>query len=1116
MAKFNSLHNHFRWSKLDSMLPLKDAIKLAKDYGMDALAISDHGNICGAVEFYLECNKQGIKPVLGMEIYLTEDRLIKSRKEMQDNGSEVYHLILYAKSDKGLGNLYQIASEAANGGQFDDNERIDLQYIRDNMLYEDVVCTSACMGGPIGSWLMCRKGRQPDNNRAIQWAKDLRDTFNDFYIELSCNELVDQVIINQELMDIANHLSIPIVISGDTHYLRKEDAKIHDVLLCINTNRILSDPDRFKFPSDEFYLLHPDEVEAYCNKYNIPLVAMDNTIKISEMCNASPMPKDKRGLLPPYEVPEKYTEETYLSELCYDNLIELAKRKNIDYATYSKRLAYELDIVCMKGYAGYFLILWDIIDWCKKNNIYTGPGRGSAAGALVSYLLGITKLDPIVHGLYFERFLNPDKDAFPDIDSDFEYLRREEVIRYILDKYGEENVSQIITFGTLKLKSGIRKIMKALEYTSAEITEVVSHIPDKMPDQSDTEYFKFAEIIVNPDKYKKDYGEDKFKALYTKVSTFMQYMGKYHDVNTALQKLEGIITNFGVHPSGVVIAPRGKLKKGLPTKKFDSAPLPVCQFDMENIDIVKALKLDVLGLKTLSVIDIACTLAGIDKYSLDVDDYDAYPEVYAMLRDGLTKEVFQVSSIGMTKMIQDMQLENFSELTDALALFRPGPLTAIDDNTGLTMVETYIKSKRDKTITSINPAIDDIFAETKGCMVYQEQLLAVAQKISGYTLGQADNNIRKPVGKKKINEFPAIRAQFVDGDKDVKGAINNGFDLKTANDIFDMILCFGGYGFNKSHSACYADLSFKTAYLKRHHPEEFMCAVMTVYSDNIDEIIECIVECKKMCIEVLPPNINDSEVGFGVKIMPTGKKAIVYGLSAIKGIGAQAAEEVIRHRPYTSFLDYMTRVHDTSNNKLKANGKKETCPLSKRNEPVLIKAGCFDTINDNRNAVLNEYMTLRKEKDWIPLDPNKYDRQLKLELEKELLGMYISDHPLKSYPFTRWNEVWDGDEIIIGGIISKFEIVTKNNNKYCTGTLETLEDKRRFIIGSRTLAKLESKLKKNTKLVIYGTKNEQWSNINVTNIKTIVHVTKPQQQDDFVVDIDEEVSNGAATEEGND
>lgn len=822
---WNSIHNHFKWSKLDSMLPLKEAIKRAKDYGMTALAITDHGVIGGAIEFYNECIEQGIKPIIGMEIYLTEDHTIKTRAEMDKNGYSTYHLILYAKDNIGLGNLYHIASEAANNGYFDGYERIDLKYIRDNNLAEGIIATSACLGGPIAHYLLNepKKHNKPekiaDPIKAREYASILKDTFEDFYIELGANNTINQKLVNQELMIIAKEQNIPLVISGDTHYLDKSDAKIHEVLLCMNTGSSINHPDRFKFVSDEFYLLHPDEVYDICITQNIPLEAMENTINIADMCNVYPLPINKNGLLPPFIVPLEYTEETYLYKLCNDALIELALKKPIDYVAYSKRLAYELEVICIKGYAGYFLILNDLISFCRRDPsvwtplfeaiwtsrgypatpIMTGPGRGSAAGALVSSLLHITKLDPLKWGLYFERFLDPDKDAFPDIDTDFEYLRRQEVIEYILYKYGVENVAQIITYGSVKLKGGVRRIMKVLDYTSLEQEQVAKCIPDKMPDQSDAEYGKFRDMIKNPDKYKDLYGEDKFNGVFNRVKEFWKYMDQYPDVSTALEKIEGCIATYGVHASGVVIAPPGKLLTSLPTKKFDSAPLLVCQFDMEHLDKVKALKLDVLGLKTLSVIDIACALAGIDKHSLDIENFDDYPEVFEYIRNGYTKEVFQFSSPGITRMVQDMQLDCFNELIDAAALYRPGPLTAVDDATGLTMVETYIKNKLNKTTSSIHKDLDEILAETKGCMVYQEQLMRVAQKIAGYTLSKADSNIRKPVGKKKIKAFPAIRQEFVYGTKDnktgniiVPGAIAMGYSEEFSNALFDMILKFGG------------------------------------------------------------------------------------------------------------------------------------------------------------------------------------------------------------------------------------------------------------------------------------------------------------------------------------
>ena len=1138
--KWPSLHNHFVYSKLDSMLQVKDAVKRAKEYGMEALAITDHGVVIGIPYFFQVCKEEGIKPILGVEIYLTENHLIKSKEEMRRLGNEVYHLILYAKNDEGLSNLYQICSEAGNNGLFDGYERIDLPFIVKNNLGKGIIATSACLGGPVASWLQDQKHRSANREKAVLWAQMLKDTFEHFYIELGCNSIPEQHRVNNELISIANELDIPFIISGDTHYLDKEDAKIHEILLCMNTNSTLSDPNRFRFPTDDFYLLHPDEVEAFCKKHNIPDIAIQNTIEIANMCTADPTPKTKKGLLPQFDTPKEYTSEGYLHKKAYDGLLQKAMKKKLDYVKYSERLAYELDIINMQGYSDYFLILWDLIEFCKREGIMTGPGRGSAAGALTSYVLGITKLDPVEHELYFERFLNPEKSAFPDIDTDFEYLRRQEVIEYILKKYGKENVAQIITQNTLKLKSGTRRIMKVLGYSLKEQDEVAKAIPDKFPDQSEVEYSKMVDIRDDPDKYRQEFGDDKFRSIESKVKQFWEYMKKYPDVNIALGKLEGCIAAYGVHPSGVVITNPGALKLHLPTRYFDSAPLPVCQFDMESLDFCKALKLDVLGLKTLSIIDLACKLAGISKDVLDTEDFNSEPEIYEMLREGLTKQVFQLSSPGITKMVQDMNLSSFEELTDALALYRPGPLGAKDESTGLTMVETYIQNKNSGTITSIHKDLDAILKPTKGCLVYQEQLMRTAQIIAGYSLGRADNQIRKPVGKKKIKLFPEIRKEFVYGSNEmecpscgkkdvfnmpdttgnlncpncgvpmkfireiVPGAVKMKYPENFGHSLFDMILKFGGYGFNKSHSACYAVIAWMTAWLKYHYPAEFMAAVMTVHCNNQDEIIESIVECKKLGIDILPPDINKSKEGFTVEVLPDGGKAIRYGLMAIKGIGEAPASEIVAHQPYASFDDYMNKVHDPSIVRIKADGTKMTNPLNKRNEPTLILAGCFDELEPNRHKLINQYYAIRKDKDVQQMDEKAFDRKLKLEYEKEYMGMYISDHPLKNYPFTRWAEVDDGDLIQLGGIIRKLEPKTSRfGGEFCTGTIETLEDKRRFIMYDKVYTAYKDRLKVGARVVIEGVKNEEYSNINVKRIlfaiprKKLMKPTEPEE--DFSV-----------------
>jgi DNA polymerase-3 subunit alpha len=650
--------------------------------------------------------------------------------------------------------------------------------------------------------------------------------------------------------------------------------------------------------------------------------------------------------------------------------------------------------------------------------------------------------------------------------------------------------------------------MKALNYTSKEADDVAKSVPEKMPDQTDPDLQLLKDIRNDPDKFKADYG-DKLQTVVNKVNNFWNNMSKYPDVEEVLNKIEGIIISYGVHAGGVIITPPGKLKKNLPTKHFDSSQIPVSQFDMESVDTVKALKLDLLGLKTLSVIDVACKLSGINKEDLDIENYDDYPEVYQIIRDGYTKHVFQLSSPGMTKMCNDIDISSFAELTDALALYRPGPLGAIDDSTGLTMVESYIEAKKTNNIPSIHKDIDSILSISKGCLVYQEQLMSISQKIAGYSLGQADIKIRKPVGKKKPELLPPIRKQFINGDNEVPGAIAVGYQESFASNLWDMIVKFAGYGFNKSHSACYADLSWKTAYLKAHAPAAYMAAVMTVYHSNIDKVIECIVECKKMGIDIYPPSVNHSKPGFSIEKTPDGKSAIRYGLTAIKGVGISAAETLQQHRPYTSVKDFYDKIHNSKLKFFKEDGSKMNNPLSRRNEKVLIEAGAFDELEENRFKSLNEYMALRKDKKHQILMESSFDRKTKLSYEKEHIGTYISDHPLKNYPFMRWNDWEDGDKAELGGIIRKVEIKkNKKGNTFCTGTLETLEDKRRFIIHDKAYEKNKNKIKKDERVIMIGRKNSDYNNINVSEVKLPRFMRTKHQAPEENVEVDIELFGG--------
>jgi len=823
---FISLHNHTVYSKLDSMVKIKPFVKLAKEYGMKSLSVTDHGTCSSLIEFYRECKAQDINPILGCEIYLTEDRLIKTRKEMLELEYYTYHLILLAKDNIGLTNLYAIASEAATNGYFDGYERIDLKYIRDNNLAEGIVCSSGCLGGPIASWLLQKKERMPNKDKALQWANELKETFNDFYIELGCNNTEEQKIINQELIVIAEQNDIPLIIAGDTHYLYKEDAEIHEVLLCMNTSDVLSNPDRWKFTCDENYLWKPEDVYKYCIENNIPLSAIDNTAKIASSCKVNPLSEGPNDLLPPYEVPIGYTEDTYLAKQCKEGLLRLAlENEKIDYATYYKRLAYELDIVGLKGFSGYFLIVGDIFNYCEENKIPIGI-RGSAAGCLIAYALGISELDPIEHGFFFERFLNLDKMAFPDIDIDVGDNKREQVKDYILSKYEYENVAQINSKSYVKLRSGLERIMKVYSYKQDVINMVKDTIPEKLPDQTECSYKKFVDIRDNPDKYDEEYGHTKFVPIKKLVAEFWNYMGQFPEINKALFNLEGTIYAFGCHAGGIIITPKGKLQSAFPVK-LSKNDLPTSQYDMADIEYIAALKLDLLGVCTYSIVDIACNLADIPLKVLRPKSFDLHPELYETIRNGLTTEVFQLASPGMTKLCQNINIDRFTELIDVIGLFRPGPLTAVDDETGLTMVETYIKSKAENIVTSIHKDIDEILSISKGCIVFQEQLIAIGQIIGGYTLGRSDLKIRKGTAKKNKTLLLSVKEEFIYGSKNYNcscgnkgeynlqyiddtvkcskcnnvitngvtitpGAIALGYDESFANNIFEMIVKFSG------------------------------------------------------------------------------------------------------------------------------------------------------------------------------------------------------------------------------------------------------------------------------------------------------------------------------------
>ena len=1099
--KIAYLHTHTVHSEKDGSATCKDYVKKIRQYNKDAgeevitgLAITEHGNMFSMVKHYQACttsdNKEpNVKPILGCEVYHCVDRGIENEDR--------FHLVLLAKNDEGLKNLYQIVSDA--GLHKVKGRSKDFPTTHEPIFEEfgkGIIASTACIGGIIPKLIL-----NGEYEKAKEKALYYNSIFEHFYLEVQPNEMPEQLLVNSDLVKMSQETGIELIITCDAHYVELADKKYHDVL------KIMAHQKPF---SCDVSLMMPNDLETYCNKHNIPLSCMDNTVKIAEMCVADPRPKDERGLLPPFPCPKGYSEEAYLREIAFDGLMDFISKKKIkDVKTYTNQMMYELDVICSMGFAGYFLILWDWFLWCRKNGILMGKGRGSAAGSVVSYCLSITTIDPIKNKFYFERFMNMERIEFPDIDSDISRADRARGIDYLLQKYGSEYVSQIITFSEYKLKNTIKSVMSAYEYSYEEANEMTKSLPDTIDGNAAT-YDLIMDVATNPDKYA-DLGPREIGDCQRSKTKLEEMFQKYPEVYDAVTHLKGCISGTGLHAGGVVIA--GKiLKENMPLMSgSDTAVLPVVQIEMNDLGFFNALKIDVLGLNTLTQIKSCMDLAGLDYDWYDSEDFDD-PKVYEMLRKGETTDVFQMASFMATRMIQDMKVDSIEGLSAVNAGNRPGPL-AKNKETNKSMVDLYIEAKNSGKIKAIHPKLDEILESTQGCMWFQEQLMKIGEVMAGYSLGMADLRIRKVLGKKLLEKIPEIRNEFVYGKQSIfdenhkvigiseedspycKGAIANGFDEQLALEIFDAMAEFAKYCFNAAHSGAYAAMAYKTAYLSLYHPVEWAVACLSTYDDT-DKITATLTLCKKRGIKILPPDINKSEEGFTVEVLPTGEKAIRYGLLAIKDVGGRAIWLIKLLRTvgeFKGFDDFYDRVHNNNNVKILLiepnTGKKQTNPCNKKAEVALINAGAFDEFEDNRYKMMNHFMQdVRAEKGYEILREADYCRKVKLALEKELMGSYISEHPLDPFPYADIESAANGDIVETTGIVKKVTIKnTKRGDKFANVVIETKDGKeRKVMLFSRAYEKYKTRLKKDEVIVVIGEVNKEFSNINCTKVKKIV------------------------------
>ncbi len=965
MGNFVHLHIHSEFSLLDGANRIKDIPVRAKELGMDSIAITDHGVMYGVIDFYKACKKEGIKPIIGCEVYVAP----RSRIDKEPGKDNKYnHLILLAKNNEGYKNLSKLVSIGFTEGYYY-KPRIDLEVLE--KYSEGLICLSACLAGSLNQALL--NGTEEEAEEIALWHK--RVFGDDYYIEIQNNGVKEQVLANQKLIKLARKLDIPLVATNDAHYLKKEDSYNHEVLLCIQTGKRMTDEDRMKFETDELYIKSPEEMIEYFKAFPD---AIENTVKIANECNVEF--EFGHTILPNYDVPQEFeTHYDYLEKLCYDGI----KNRYGENPTQEilDRAEYELGVVKKMGYVDYFLIVWDFIHYAKENGIPVGPGRGSGAGSILAYAIEITDIDPIKYSLLFERFLNPERISMPDFDVDFSDEQRQEVIDYVSRKYGHDHVAQIITFGTLAAKNAIRNVGRALDISLAETDKIAKMIPNEL------------HITI-----KKALEENiELRTLYENDERIKKLL----DVSMAL---EGMPKNTSTHACGVVIT-KDPVDTYVPL--YEREGQISTQYIMTTLEELGLLKMDFLGLRTLSVIKNTIELVkqnrGIEvEFDQKMDD----PEVYKLWQEGKSCGIFQFESQGMTNFMKELKPDCLEDIIAGVSLYRPGPMDQIP---------RYIKGKLTGQNEYTHPSLEPILKVTYGCMVYQEQVMQIVRDLAGYSLGRADL-VRRAMGKKKLDVMAKEREIFINGQVDengnieVPGCVRNGIDAESANKIFDEMAEFAKYAFNKSHAACYAVVAYRTAYLKRYYPQEFMAAMLNSYLGNLDKAPVYIDECYSLNINILKPDINKSYLRFTVD-----NGNIRFGLGGIKNVGTPPIEAIINEREangnYDSFTDFCERISDESVNK--------KCIES------LIKAGAFDEFEQTRATLLesfegiidtiqsgkkkkgidgqfsmfdlsvNEEETNLNELKYTFIEKEELSEREILSLEKEMLGIYLSGHPLE-------------------------------------------------------------------------------------------------------------------------
>lgn len=1048
---FAHLHVHTEYSLLDGSNKIKEYVKRLKELGMDSAAITDHGVMYGVIDFYRACKEEGINPILGCEVYVAPN----SRFDREITGGEdrYYHLVLLAENNKGYENLMKIVSRGHTEGYYY-RPRVDMEVLRE--FHEGIIALSACLAGEVPRYI--QKGMVEEAEKAALKYEECFGKGN-YFLELQDHGIPAQSTVNAALINMSRKLEIPLVCTNDVHYTYAEDVEPHDILLCLQTGKKLSDENRMRYEGGQYYVKSEEEMKGL---FPYAWEAVENTQRIADRCRV----EIEFGVtkLPKYEVPEGFDSWTYLNHLCEKGL---KARYPGGGEGLTERLSYELEVIRDMGYVDYFLIVWDYINYAREHDIPVGPGRGSAAGSIVSYCLRITDIDPIKYGLLFERFLNPERVSMPDIDVDFGDEGRQDVIDYVREKYGEDRVVQIVTFGTMAAKAVIRDVGRVMELPYAFVDSIAKMVPRELNITIDRT------LTINPE----------FKQLYESDEQVRRLIDM-------CRRLEGLPRNMSMHAAGVVIC-KEPAENFVPLARAQDGSI-VTEFTMTTIEELGLLKMDFLGLRNLGVIQNACRMiaeGGSDAPDMDHMEFND-DKVFAAISTGRTEGVFQLESGGMRNFMKELKPQNFEDIIAGISLFRPGPME---------FIPRYVKGKNSKAAVSYTcPELEPILAPTYGCIVYQEQVMQIVRDLGGYTLGRSDL-VRRAMSKKKQYVMEQERKNFIYGnaEENVPGCVSRGIPEQAAKKIYDDMTDFAKYAFNKSHAACYAVVAYQTAWLKYYYPVEFMAALLTSVINNAGKVAEYILVCRNMGIQILSPDINEGEAGFSVS-----NGSIRYALTAIRSIGRPAIDALVEERKargrYTNIKDFITRLTGEVNKKAMEN---------------LIKAGAFDSLGGTRKQYMCVYVQImegiaqdkknnmagqmslfdllegaQKEEFDVKLpEVGEYPKELKLSFEKEVLGTYISGHPLEEYQdilerhitartadFVLDEEngeaaVAEGSRVTVGGMIADKTIkYTKDNKVMAFLKLEDLVGSVEVIVFPKSYEKYGDRLKEDEKIFVSG------------------------------------------------